>query len=165
MTQSLMRIPLVEYREAWAQVIESGEKNLTPGQAVTDQVIYRYGSMGESDKTKNGQRTYGVFCGLKQDDLFEIGVENGLQGTFSGHDHYNNFSVDYTKTWTNKDGKEITGTVRLTYGMSIDYLAYPGIYKEHLQRGYTVISVKSDGNFDCEQRNYYKDYNVAHEKG
>ncbi|MDE7373206.1 MAG: metallophosphoesterase [Clostridia bacterium] len=166
---AFFHIPLVEYREAWGQVIESKIKNPTPGQVIPGnngaEVKYIYGVMGESDSKKNGQRTYGVFCGLNQDNLFETGVENGLQGTFSGHDHYNNFSVEYTKSWTDKDGNEKSGTIRLTYGMSIDYLAYPGIYKEHLQRGCTVITVDPDGSFDCAQKNYYTDYSVAHEKG
>ena len=166
---AFFHIPLVEYREAWGQVIEKKIKNLTPGQVITGdngvEVKYLYGVMGESDSKKNGQRTYGVFCGIHEDDLFEVGVENGLQGTFTGHDHYNNFSLEYTKTWKGEDGVEKSGTIRLTYGMSIDYLAYPGIYKEHLQRGCTVITVDPDGSFDCEQKNYYKDYGVAHEKG
>lgn len=157
---AFFHIPLVEYREAWGEVIENGA-TLQPGDVVQNdsngrKVVFNYGVMGESDKQKNGQRTYGVFCGMHQDNLFEIGAENGLQGTFCGHDHYNNFSVDYTK-----DGK----TIRLTYGMSVDYLAYPGIYKEHSQRGCTVIEVKQDGSFDCAPRNYYTDYNVQHEKG
>ncbi len=156
---AFFHIPLVEYREAWAEVINNGEK-LNPGDVITNdengrKVEFKYGVMGEDDKQKNGQRTYGVFCGIKTDNFFEVGVENGLAGTFCGHDHYNNFSVEYTK-----DGK----TVRLTYGMSVDYLAYPGIYKEHSQRGCTVITVKSDGDFDCEQKNYYTYKDVHHEK-
>ena len=162
---AFFHIPLVEYREAWGKIID-----LNGGTKATEEeqkngrynnlqnpegVEYFYGVMGESDKQKNRQRTYGVFCGLNQDSFFETGVDNGLQGTFCGHDHYNNFSVNYTK-----DGK----TVRLTYGMSVDYLAYPGIYKEHLQRGCTVIEVEPDGSFDCEQKNYYNDYDIAHEK-
>lgn len=156
---AFFHIPLREYREAWGEVIENNQQ-LESG-AVVDRgngkkVEFIYGVMGESDKKKNGQRTYGVFCGMYEDDFFERGVDNGLQGTFCGHDHYNNFSLNYTK-----DGK----TVRLTYGMSVDYLAYPGIYKEHAQRGCTVITVRSDGSFDCVQRNYYKDYDVNVEKG
>ncbi|MCM1306404.1 MAG: metallophosphoesterase [Bacteroides sp.] len=164
---AFFHIPLVEYREAWSQVINSNRKDLSKGDVIERNgttVKYYYGKMGESDKKKNGQRTYGVFCGLHQDDFFEQGVQNGLQGTFSGHDHYNNFSVEYTKSWE-ENGETKSGTVRLTYGMSIDYLAYPGIYKEHLQRGCTVITVEPDGDFDCVQKNYYEDYNVKHEKG
>ncbi len=160
---AFFHIPLVEYREAWAEIFEaneavSGNKDITVKE--TEHVKHIYGIMGESDGKKNGQRTYGVFCGLHEDNFFEIGVMNGLQGTFCGHDHYNNFSVEYTK--------EVEGemrTVRLTYGMSVDYLAYPGIYKEHSQRGCTVITVDGEGSFDCLAKNYYSDYGVNHEKG
>ncbi|MDY3712979.1 MAG: hypothetical protein SO123_00790, partial [Eubacteriales bacterium] len=61
-----------------------------------------------------------------------------------------------------------TRSIRLTYGMSIDYLAYPGIYREHDQRGCTVISLKGDKpdeiSFDCAPMNYYDDYGVRPEK-
>ena len=75
-----------------------------------------------------------------------------MQGTFCGHDHYNNFSVEYMG-------------VRLTYGMSVDYLAYPGIYKEHSQRGCTVINIDGSGNMAITPKNYYSNYNVKYEKG
>ena len=152
---AFFHIPLVEYREAWKEIFEAnnGKSGKDKDIESTENVKYLYGAMGESDGKKNGQRTYGVFCGLHQDELFEKGVEHGLQGTFCGHDHYNNFSVVYTK-----DGK----SMRLTYGMSIDYLAYPGIYKEHLQRGCTVINLLANGEkdengfiFTCNPKNYY----------
>lgn len=152
---AFFHIPLVEYREAWKEIFEAnnGKSGKDNDIQSTENVKYIYGVMGESDGKKNGQRTYGVFCGLHTDELFEKGVDHGLQGTFCGHDHYNNFSVVYTK-----DGK----SMRLTYGMSIDYLAYPGIYKEHLQRGCTVINLLADGqkdengfNFTCTPKNYY----------
>lgn len=153
---AFFHIPLVEYREAWAEIMDlNGDKKDNNIQS-TANVQYHYGVRGESDGKKNGKRTYGVFCGMHEDDLFEVGFDNGLQGTFCGHDHYNNFSISYTK-----DGK----TIRLTYGMSVDYLAYPGIYKEHAQRGCTVIEVKTDGSFDCESKNYYTDYNGKDKKG
>ena len=94
-------IPLEEYRNAWANVIESGksadELKSNPvivGEKGTTEFIY--GTMGESDKKKNGVRTYGVFCGSGTDTLFETGLTHGMQGVFCGHDHYNNFSVNYT---------------------------------------------------------------------
>ncbi|MDE6302775.1 MAG: metallophosphoesterase [Clostridia bacterium] len=156
---AFFHIPLVEYREAWAEIFEAngGSKEITVKE--TEHVKHHYGIMGESDGQKNGKRTYGVFCGMHEDEFFEQGVLNGLQGTFCGHDHYNNFSIDYTKE---VDGKEYT--VRLTYGMSIDYLAYPGIYKEHSQRGCTVIEVNADGDFSTTPKNYYEYEGVVHEK-
>lgn len=153
---AFFHIPLVEYRDAWAEIMDlNGDKKDNNIQS-TANVEYHYGVRGEDDGKKNGKRTYGVFCGMHEDDLFEVGFDNGLRGTFCGHDHYNNFSISYTKD---------DQTIRLTYGMSVDYLAYPGIYKEHSQRGCTVITVKSDGDFDCAQKNYYSYEGVKHEKG
>ena len=149
-------IPLREYRDAWANVIDKIGDDKDP--QVGDKFVsdrgtteFIYGTMGEKNKTKNGQRTYGVFCGMRTDELFEAGLENDMQGVFCGHDHYNNFSVNYTPAGASR-------SIRLTYGMSIDYLAYAGIYKKHSQRGTTVISLKSDSTFDCEAKNYYADF-------
>lgn len=156
---AFFHIPLAEYRNAWANVIETygnSEKMPSSGDVFVGEdgstTTYIYGNMGESDKNKNGTRTYGVFCGYKTDKLFDTGLENGLQGIFCGHDHYNNFSVLYRK----HAGDE--KSIRLTYGMSVDYLAYVGIYKEHSQRGTTVITVSPDGSFDVQAKNYYTDY-------
>lgn len=155
---AFFHIPLVEYREAWANVIDSG---ITPvagkpikGNGSTTTFIY--GNMGENDKQKNGVRTYGVFCGSSTDNLFESGLTHGMQGIFCGHDHYNNFSVLYQR-----DGDP--RGIRLTYGMSIDYLAYAGIYKRHSQRGTTVITINENGIFDSQPKNYYS-YGVEHER-
>ena len=57
---------------------------------------------------------------------------------FCGHDHYNNMSLEY-------EG------VRLTYGMSIDYLAMPGIEKDTAQRGGELITIHRDGSWDLQQ--------------
>lgn len=42
---------------------------------------------------------------------------------------------------------DISG-IRMTYGMSIDYLGYSGIAKQYIQRGATLITRKTDGNID-----------------
>ena len=167
---AFFHIPLVEYRQAWkairdayghgdykgtlqpdftAPIDEYKEGGLTRPAGV---VTYYYGQKGESASSKNKIENYGVFCGYNNDSFFETGVEHGLQGTFCGHDHYNNFSVEYMG-------------VRLTYGMSVDYLAYPGIYKEHSQRGCTVINIDGSGNMAITPKNYYSNYNVKYEKG
>ena len=52
-------------------------------------------------------------------------------GVFCGHDHYNNMSLEYKG-------------IRLTYGMSIDYLAMPGIAKDTKQRGAERITLRSE---------------------
>ena len=155
---AFFHIPLEEYREAWANVINSGEKPQSGDviQGNGSSTTFIYGNMGESDKQKNGVRTYGVFCGSSTDNIFEAGLTHGMQGIFCGHDHYNNFSVLYKRDGDSRG-------IRLTYGMAVDYLAYPGIYKEHLQRGTTVITINSDGVFESTPRNYYS-YGVAHER-
>lgn len=153
-------IPLEEYRNAWANVIDSENASPQKGDKFTTDrgtTEFIYGKMGESDKNKNGVRTYGVFCGYASDMLFETGLTHGMQGVFCGHDHYNNFSVNYTPAGADR-------SIRLTYGMSVDYLAYVGIYKEHSQRGCTRILIDESAVFDCESLNYYTDFDVAHEK-
>ena len=49
--------------------------------------------------------------------------------------------------------------------MSVDYLAYPGIYKLGSQRGCTIINFAPDGTFECKQESYYQDkYETLYEK-
>lgn len=123
-------IPLVELKDAWDEYVNNGYKD-------TDRVKLVYGEAGETGKV--------VFCGMHEDNLFETMLELGsTQGVFFGHDHKNNISFD------------VEG-IRLTYGMSVDYLAYPGIYKLGSQRGCTVITVSPDGSFDCKSESYYQD--------
>ena len=90
---------------------------------------------------------------MHEDNLFETMLELGsTKAIFCGHDHDNNFSIDYKG-------------IRFTYGMSVDYLAYPGIYKRGSQRGCTVINFSPDGSFDCSQENYYQDkYQSVYDK-
>lgn len=123
-------IPSEEYRLAWNEYCDNGRKD-------TENVKYYYGTAGESKKV--------VYCGVHPDNLFETMQELGsTKGIFCGHDHLNNFSLDYKG-------------IRLTYGLSIDYLAYSGIYKLGSQRGCTLITISPDGTFDCEASNYYQD--------
>ena len=60
------------------------------------------------------------------------------KAVFCGHDHYNNMSLEYKG-------------IRLTYGMSIDYLAMPGIEHDTAQRGAELITLHADGTFDLVQ--------------
>ena len=69
------------------------------------------------------------------DEMLALG---STRGVFCGHDHYNNMSLEY-------EG------IRLTYGMSIDYLAMPGIARDTKQRGGTLITVHEDGTTDIVQ--------------
>ena len=81
-------------------------------------------------------------------ELFDAFRQNGTQGAFFGHDHLNNMSLEYKG-------------VRLTYGYSIDFLAYPGINKYGLQRGCSPIVIKPDGTFESTQENYYQSKYVS----
>ena len=134
---AFFHIPLTEQRDAWYEYVENGFKD-------TEDVKYLGGVAGESGKI--------VYSGIHEDNLFETMLELGsTQAVFCGHDHYNNFSVEYKG-------------IRLTYGMSVDYLAYPGIYQLGSQRGCTVIEFRPDGSFDCEAKNYYENYSSLYDK-
>ncbi len=123
-------VPAKEYLTAWNEYVEAGYKD-------TDNVKYHYGVVGETGEL--------VYAGVYDDEIFETMQTLGsTKGIFCGHDHLNNFSIEYKG-------------IRLTYGFSIDYLAYGGISKLGSQRGCTVITVKPDGTFDCVAENYYQD--------
>lgn len=123
-------IPPTEMRDAWNEFAENGYKD-------TENVKAVYGFMGGSGKV--------VFCGMHEDEMVETAMQEGsTQGIFFGHDHRNNISFDYNG-------------IRLTYSMSVDYLAIPGISKIGRQRGCTVINVSPDGSFESHNENYYQE--------
>ncbi|MGN0321813.1 MAG: metallophosphoesterase family protein [Oliverpabstia sp.] len=114
-------IPLQEYKEAY-KLYEFG----------SDEVKYYFGSNEEEMMDK-------VCCSEYPSKLFDTAKELGsTTGFFCGHDHYNNMSLEYKG-------------MRLTYGMSIDYLAMPGIARDTKQRGATLITVHDDSSTDIEQ--------------
>ncbi len=93
-------------------------------------VIYCHGSIGEKDEY------FGI--SKEPDKFFDRAVENGvIKWMFCGHDHMNTLSLVYKG-------------IRMTYGMSIDYLGYQGIAKSDIQRGGTLITRKTDGNVDIQ---------------
>lgn len=131
---AFFHIPLAEQKDAWYEYAENGFKD-------TENAKVYYGTAGESGKV--------VYSGIKEDNLFETMLELGsTKAVFCGHDHYNNFSIEYKG-------------IRLTYGMSVDYLAYPGIYQKGSQRGCTMITFTPDGAFDCKAESYYQDKYVG----
>ncbi|MBR2479946.1 MAG: hypothetical protein IKB56_01430, partial [Clostridia bacterium] len=90
-----------------------------------------YGKAKEKDEK--------VCCSVPEDEFFETALELGsTQGIFCGHDHVNFWSMEYKG-------------IRLTYGMSIDHLAYIGIENEHEQRGGTIITISTEGEMTIEQ--------------
>lgn len=91
-------------------------------------VIYRHGSIAEKDE----------YFGISkfESTFFDRAVENGvIKWMFCGHDHLNTLSLLYKG-------------IQMTYGMSIDYLAYKGIRKSYIQRGGTLITRKADASVD-----------------
>lgn len=135
---AFFHIAIPEYKTAWDEYRTNDFND-------TENVKYIYGKAGEKDySVYTSEYNYGFF-----DKVKELG---STQGMFCGHDHLNNFSIDYKG-------------VRLTYGYSIDYLAYTGIMKFGLQRGCTVIDIAPDGGFESHLENYYQDkYQTAKEK-
>ncbi|MBO5773595.1 MAG: metallophosphoesterase [Clostridia bacterium] len=121
---AFFHIPLREYETAWNEYRANGYQN-------TEGVIFYYGKAKETDEK--------VCCSVPEDNFFETALELGsTQGMFCGHDHTNFWSIEYKG-------------IRLSYGMSIDHLAYFGIENEHEQRGGTIITVSTSGEMSIEQ--------------
>ncbi|MEG1180817.1 MAG: metallophosphoesterase, partial [Oscillospiraceae bacterium] len=98
--------------------------------AGSDEVQYFYGKVGE--------RNEAISCSEHESKLFDTALSlESTKGIFVGHDHYNDISMGYKG-------------IRLTYGKSIDFLAYPGIDKSDWQRGGTLITLHPDSSFDVE---------------
>lgn len=135
---AFFHMPLQEYQDAWYEYKNNRFQD-------TDNVKYKHGEAGEVDIiVYPSNYNYGFF-----DKALELGSTKGM---FCGHDHLNNFSVEYKG-------------IRLTYGLTIDYLAYSDIQDYGRQRGCTVINIAPDGTFDCHQENYYQDkYKSVKEK-
>ena len=118
-------IPLQEYKTATELYLDG-----------SDEVTYYF---GENPGDHGGITNDLVCCSDYPSKLFDTAVELGsTTAMFCGHDHYNNASIEYKG-------------IRLTYGMSIDYLAQPGISKETKQRGAELITIHSDSTWDLEQ--------------
>lgn len=114
-------IPLQQYRTAY-ELYEKG----------SDEVKYFFGENNEKMIDK-------VCCSDYPSSLFDRMCELGsTKAVFCGHDHYNNMSLEYKG-------------IRLTYGMSIDYLAMPGIEDDTEQRGAELITLHEDGTWELEQ--------------
>lgn len=130
--KSLMfyHIPPLEMQKAYYEYRDNSFKD-------TADVKYVAGEMGEVDKT--------VYSSNYNYGLFDACLKHGsTQGMFFGHDHLNNMSLKY---------KGIT----LSYGYSVDYLAYKKIETYGRQRGCTMITTSPDGTFGIEKENYYQE--------
>lgn len=125
-----LHIPLPEYKDAWYEYADNGY-------ADTENVKLNYGTAGESGEV--------VFPGIYEDNFFETMQELGsTDSVFCGHDHLNNFSLDYKG-------------IDLNYSYSIDYLAYLNISTLGSQRGCTVINIDENGGIEYGLENYYQD--------
>ena len=127
---AFIHIPLREYETAWEEYRANNYQD-------TANAKYFYGFAKEPNEK--------VCCSIPEDNFFETALELGsTQGIFCGHDHVNVWSMEYKG-------------IRLTYGMSIDHLAYIGIENEHDQRGGTIITIDTDGSMAIEQTKLKQD--------
>lgn len=105
----------------------------------TEVAINKYLNQDEDVKYYFGEFNEPVCASKYQSKLFETAVSLGsTKAIFYGHDHTNNISVEYKG-------------IRLTYDLSIDYLATIGIENKTQYRGATLITLKDNSNFDIEQ--------------
>lgn len=96
----------------------------------SSEVTYHFGEVGEIND-------YFGIPKVKGNIFNEMVKLNSTKGIFVGHDHLNNVSMTYKG-------------IRLTYGMSIDRLAYWKINKYTSQRGGTLVSIADDSSFKVE---------------
>ncbi len=142
-----IHIPLPEYRTAWETKVgnkriptEDGKYGSVKNDEEANKLKYFGGDTqeiwGESAKTgeiviSSPDNKKGLFP--EYNDFYKsIAAKGHSKFVFCGHDHDNNFSIETA------DG------VRLTYGKSIDHLAYIGITKRVWQRGATIIYVTGE---------------------
>ena len=129
-TSLFFHIPLTECKDAWYEYYDNGFQD-------TENVQYLDGYVGEGKKQ--------IYSGIHEDDLFETALELGsTDSVFFGHDHLNNIALKYKG-------------IILSYGMSVDYLAYPGIFKLGSQRGCTILNVDAAGKLTYTKESYYQD--------
>lgn len=115
---AFFHIPPKEFKEGW-QKCYTGSGEAT----------YHLGFVQEKDN-------YFGYPKQKEGHFFAEMVRLGsCKGMFMGHDHLNTLSITYQG-------------IRLTYGMSIDYLAYPHMLSKFTQRGGTTIDIYDDGHFE-----------------
>lgn len=127
-------IPIPEYKQAWDEYTQSNSQD-------TESVKYIHGEAGEKNEVVYPSNyNYGFF-----DTALKLG---STQAMFCGHDHLNNFALNYKG-------------IGLNYGYSIDYLAYIGIKDFGQQRGCTIIDINPDGSYESRLENYYQDKYVS----
>ncbi len=86
-----------------------------------------------------GIKDDGIHCSREEGKLWDAIIEKAsTKAMFCGHDHCNNFSISYKG-------------VQLTYGLSIDYTAYPFMKQHSAQRGGTLVKIDKHKNYTIKQ--------------
>lgn len=115
---AFFHIPPKEFKDGWDKC-----------RMGSDEATYHSGFVQEKDNYFGFPKT------VEGNFVKEMQGFGSMKGFFCGHDHLNTLSIDYLG-------------MRMTYGMSIDYLAYRGIKKKTTQRGGTLISLFADSSFE-----------------
>lgn len=90
---------------------------------------------------ENKEPNQDIGSSQKDSGLFEqVVAKQSTKAIFVGHDHLNTTSLMYQG-------------VRLTFGSSIDYIAYANIQDSVFQRGGTLITIDENGDFDIRKLN------------
>lgn len=139
-------IPISEYEMAYRDLATNNFVD-------TPDTLWVSGFWDESVNDGIGGRIWYGSCGNQDiaiadhDTLFEVAsTELGsMEACFCGHDHVNTSVVKYKG-------------VILSYGNSIDNIAYSDINSYGIQRGCTVITIANDGTFSQVHKNAYLDY-------
>jgi hypothetical protein len=127
-------LPIKEFSDAWRKLylgrIPTLANDLNAAESPAQkEVVYHCGFVNEKDNYFGYPKTKKTHI---FDDVLALGSTKGM---FFGHDHLNTLSLTYKG-------------VRLTYPMSIDYLAYFGIAKKNTQRGGTLIEIRGGAEFE-----------------
>jgi predicted phosphodiesterase len=141
----------VEWYVDWINKLSEGKEELVQSMMFIHIPFEEYATAWDlykagSDEVKHffGELREEVCHPDVESNIFEAIVNLGSTvAVFCGHDHVNDFSIEY-------EG------VRLTYGKSIDYLAYAfsGIINKTEQRGATLIEINSDKSYDISTIRY-----------
>ncbi|MBE7005389.1 MAG: hypothetical protein E7425_14125 [Ruminococcaceae bacterium] len=152
-TLCFFHIPIGEYETAYRELDANGFADV-------GESAYLDGVWDEEVSEAMGGRIWYGGCHRKEeapesvDSFFETLGPDGigaLESCFCGHDHVNTVAVRYR------------GVV-LSYNNSMDNLAYKGISEYGAQRGCTVFTIQSDGEWSYERKNVYLDYGADADK-
>jgi predicted phosphodiesterase len=119
----------ISHSESSSSLQNNAAYNSPKSPSLQNEVVYHCGFVNEKDNYFGYPKTRETHI---FDDVLALGSTKGM---FFGHDHLNTLSLTYKG-------------IRLTYPMSIDYLAYVGIRKKNTQRGGTLIEIYDDASFE-----------------